>query len=184
MNGRVTTEIGDNWSVFFFECPAHLINGVLVDLFQFLKRIQKAEIPHFMVREFKITRSFGISLRILRSPDNAEIVDAKLAELFKKKKLQYQANPEGSRHAWIRKGARSAHWDRNRCEALHQLSNFAVLLAKSNIFSTQDRCYFAHYAVNMFGLQEATIHNSNQVCYLDVITGQALSFHTQQLPSV
>jgi len=184
LNGGVATEIGDNWSVFFFECPAHSINEVLVDLFQFLKGIKKAEIPHFMVREFAITRSFGLSLRVLRNPDDAEIVDAKLVKFFEKKKLQCQENPEGNRHAWIRRGAKSAHWDRNRCEALHQLSNFTVLLAKSNAFSTRDRCHFAHYAVNMFGLQEATIPNSNQVYYLDIIRGQALSFHTQQLPSV
>jgi hypothetical protein len=181
LTNEIATEIGDNWSVFFFECPANSINEVLVDLFRYIRKIKEARIPHFMIREFAITQHFGISLRVLRSQDNADIVEGKLTEFFEQQGLRYQSNPEDNRHAWIRKGGTNARWNRKRCEALHQLSNLVVFLAKNDFFSANDRCHMAHYTINMLGLQEATVPNSNQVSLLDIISGQALSFQTYQL---
>lgn len=40
MSGKVATEIGDNWSVFFFECPTKILERVLVDLFQYVQKIE------------------------------------------------------------------------------------------------------------------------------------------------
>jgi len=154
---------------------------VLVRLFHYVQKIKEARIPHFMLREFVITQRFGISFRVLRDQDDAKIVDSKLVKFFEKEKLQYQKDPEGNRHAWIRKRATNTRWNRKRCDALHQLSNFVVSLAKSNIFSANDRCHIAHYIVNMLGLQEATMLGSNQVSFLDIISGEMYTFHTHQL---
>jgi len=181
LNGNLATETGDNWSVFFFECPANEVHRILVDLFRYTRGIKEAKIPHFMMREFAITKRFGISLRVLRNPDDAEAVDSKLVEFFEKESLNYQRDPRGNRHAWIRKGSTNAYWNNKRCVALHQLSDFIVSLAKSNLFSVKDRCHFAHYTINMIGLQEATVTGSNQVSLLDIISGQAPSFQTAQL---
>lgn len=178
---KVATEMGDNWSVFFFECSTDIISRVLVNLFQYVRKIKEARIPHFMMREFTITQRFGISLRVLRNPDDAKIVDEKLVEFFEKEGLQYQKDPEGNRHAWLQKGTSNVHWNKKRCEALHRLSSFVAFLAKNNISSAKDRCYMTHYIINMLGLQEATVTSSNQVMFLDIISGQALSFQTQQL---
>ena len=181
MTKRVATEIGDNWSVFFFESPTNMLRKVLVDLFHHIEKIEEARIPHFINREFAITQRVGISLRVLRDKDDAKIVDSKLAEFFEKEKLEYQKEPEGNRHAWIPKGKTNSKWNRKRCEALHQLSNLVVSLAQNDIFSTDDRCHFAHYAVNMLVLQEATLPDSNQVFFLDIINNKALSFRTLKL---
>jgi len=183
LTNEIATEIGDNWSVFFFECPTNAINGVVVDLFRYIRKIKEARIPHFMVREFAITQRFGISLRVLRNQDDADIVEGKLTEFFEQHGLRYQSNPEGNRHAWIRKGGTNTRWNRKRCEALHRLSNLVVFLAKNDIFSAYDRCHMAHYTINMLGLQEATVTGSNQVSLLDIISGQVRSFQTQHLRS-
>lgn len=181
MTNEATTEIGDNWSVFFFEAPTNVLKRVLVALFKYVQKIEEARIPHFIIREFTVTQRVGISLRVLRHQVDAKIVDDKLTRFFEKEKLQYQKDPEGNRHAWLRKGTTKSHWNRKRCESLHQLSNFVVFLAESNIFGANDRCHMAHYIINMLTLQEATVPGSNQVSFWDIISGKVLSFLTQQL---
>lgn len=181
MTNKIATEIGDNWTVFFFESPTGTLRRILVDLFQYVQKIEEAKIPHFMIREFAINQRVGISFRVLRNKDDAKMVDGKLAEFFGKEKLQYQREPQGNRHGWIRKGTTNLHWNRKRCEAIHQLSNFVVFLAQKNIFGSSDRCHMAHYAINMLVLQEAIVLGSSQVSFLDIINGDARSFHTQQL---
>lgn len=181
MTNEIATEIGDNWSVFFFECPTNMLRRVLIDLFQHVRKIDEARIPHFMVRECAFTQSVGISFRVLRNKSNEKIVDSKLAKFFEKEKLQYQKDPEGNRHAWLGKGTTNPKWNRKRCEALHQLSCLVVFLAQNDIYSANDRCHFAHYAVNMLALQEATVLGSNQVMFLDIISGELLQFQTRQL---
>lgn len=183
MTNKVASEIGDNWSVFFFECPINRLRRVLVDLFKYIEKIEEAKIPHFINREFAVTQRVGISLRVLRDQDDAKIVDSKLVEFFEKEKLEYQKNPKGNRHAWIPKGTTNSKWNRKRCEALHQLSNLVVFLTKNSIFDASDRCHMAHYAVNMLVLQEATVLGSNQVMFLDIISGELRQFQTQQLRS-
>lgn len=181
MTNEIATENGDNWSVFFFECPTNRVRKVLVDLFLHIQKIEEARIPHFMNRQFAVTQHVGISLRVLRNQDDAKSVDGKLAKFFEEEKLQYQKDPRGNRHAWLRKGETNSKWNRKRCEALHQLSNLVVFLAQNDIFNTNDRCHFAHYAVNVLVLQEATVPGSNQVFFWGIISGEALPFHTEQL---
>lgn len=181
MTNKIATEIGDNWSVFFFESSTKMLKRVLVDLLQYVQKIEKAKIPHFIIREFTIARYVGISFRVLRNKDDAKFVDSKLAKFFEREKLHYQKDPKGNRHAWLRKGTTNSHWNRKRCEALHQLSNFVVFLAQNDIFGANDRCHMAHYTVNMLVLQEATVLGSNQVSFWDILSGEARWFHTQQL---
>jgi hypothetical protein len=154
---EIETEVGDNWSVFFFEVSCATFKTVLFGLFQYLREIEAAHMPHFMIRECTFTQHLGISLRVLRDHDNMKIVDDRLAEFFERKKLPYDRDPKGNRHAWLEKRTRNEKWNKERCEILHQLSKLAVSLAKDDIFGASDRCHIAHYLVNMLGLQEATL---------------------------
>lgn len=181
LNDEVATEVGDNWSVFFFECPVSRLKRVLVDLFHYIRDIKEVRIPHFLIREYVPTKHVGVSVRLLRQQGVAKDLDDKLAEFFDKQKIQYQRKPEGNRHAWLRKGETDPRWNRKRCEAIHQLSNFAVFLAVNDLFDTDDRCHNSHYLINMLALQEATVPQSNQVMLLDIIEGKALAFNTFQL---
>lgn len=181
MSDQVTTENGNNWTVVFFECSTDALGQVLVDLFQYIGKIEKAKIPHFMLREF-IGKHVGISLRVLRHPNYAKIVDSEIARFMKNKSLSYKINPEGNRHAWIRKDQRRPKWNRKRCEALNQLSRFVVSLVPNSVFSASDKCHMAHYLINMFALQEATVPGSDQVYFLDLVSGRAYSFKTFRLP--
>lgn len=181
MPDQIATESGDNWTVLFFECPTETLQKVLVDLFKYVGKIEGAKIPHFTIREFVVSRRVGISFRVLRNQTSAEIVDSELVKFFEKENLQYQIEPKDNRHAWIRKGTTDLHWNRKRCEALHQLSEIVVFLAQNSLFDTNDKCHMAHYLVNMLALQEATVPRSDQVYFLDIISGNALSFKTQHL---
>lgn len=177
MTNRVATEIGDNWAVFFFIVPAKMLKRILIELFEYVREIEEVEIPHFMMREYIVTQHVGISFRLLRNQEYAEIVDSKLIKFFESKNMNYQSNPKGNRHAW----KPDSKTNRAFCEALHQLSNLVVFLAQNNMFGTDERCHMAHYTVNMLALHEATISCSNQVYFWDILNGRALSFKTAPL---
>ena len=176
-----TTERGDNWSVFFFECPVGRIQQVLVDLSEQLRSVEEGRIPHFILREYAAGQHIGISLRVLREKEHAKEVDDKLAGFFEEQALYYERDPKGNRHGWIAVGTTSSHWDNKRCESLHLLSKLMFFLAKNDIFDASYRCHMAHYAVNLLILQEATLPSSNAVSFFDLITKKALSFKTHQL---
>ena len=184
MTRDIATEIGDNWSVFFFQTSRVAAKRVIVDLFRYVQKIKEASLPHFMIREFVATRSIGVSLRVLRSKGNAKLVDGKLVRFFDRNDLHYKKEPEGNRHAWLAKGTRNANWNRQRCEFLHQLSSLVVFLAENDIFEARDKCLSAHYFVNMLGLQEATVSGTNQVHFFDTVSGEAYRFQTLQLPNI
>ena len=181
MKEKIPTEVGDNWVTFFFECSPSDFKRILIDLFSLIKKITDAEIPHFLIREYVPTRHLGISLRILRKQTKSKEIDDKLCKFFEKHNIQYQKEPEANRHAWLRKGQVDSYWSRKRCEAIHKLSDFAVFMAKNDLFDTDSKCLNAHYLVNMLALQEATVPQSNQVCFLDIVAGKALTFQTFQL---
>lgn len=98
MGNELSTETGDNWSTFFFECPASDFKRILTDLFSFLEATQEAQIPHFLVREYALTQKLGISLRILRKPTESTMVETKICTFFEKNNLKYETEPEGNRH--------------------------------------------------------------------------------------
>jgi hypothetical protein len=177
MTNGIKTEVGDNWSVFYFECQRNRFESWLIDLFRHISTIKEAKLPHFMIREFS-PHIAGVSLRVLRDQKVAETVDTKLTAFFKTADLRYQKDPEGNHHAWIRKGETDSKWNKSRCEALSQLSRFAVFLAENNMFDTDSRCHNAHYLVNMLALREATKAKSNQVFFVDAINGMAIAFET------
>lgn len=175
------TENGDNWSVFFFECPTERLKKVLVDLFRYVGEVKEAKIPHFLVREYFLAKHLGISLRVLRKASDAKKLDDKLVDFFEKQKLRYDREPKGNRHAWIREGKINPDLHKGKCEALHKLSNFVAFLAQNDIFDAHHKCHNVHYLVNMLALQEATTLGSNQMSYYDLIEGKALRFQTLQL---
>jgi len=181
---NIATEVGDNWSVFFFETSSVGAKRVIVDLFHYVQEIKGASLPHFMIRECMATRKLGVSLRVLRSKGNAKTVDGKLAKFFDQKGLHCEREPKGNRHAWLAKGTRNAIWNKRRCDFLYRLSSLVVFLAENEIFEARDKCLSAHYFVNMLGLQEATVSGSNQVYFLDTVSGEAYRFQTWQLPNI
>ena len=183
MVAEIATEVGDNWSVFFFVSPVDKLKRLLGELFQYIDNFEEAKIPHFMCREFCVAQNVGLSLRVLRSRDDASFVDSRLAAFSEEKEVQHEKEPQGNRHAWLRKGETDENWDAKRCEALHRLSMFVVFLAENDLFDSDSRCHNAHYLINMLSLQEATVPNSNQVSLWDVTNGNAATFQTQELPS-
>jgi hypothetical protein len=181
LNEDITTELKDNWATFFFECPTLDFKRILTDLFSLLDDTTEAQIPHFLIREYSLTKKIGVSLRILREPNKSTEVENALCTFFEKNKLKYQNEPEGNRHAWLRRGQIDKSWNKKRCEAIHQLSKFVVFMANNDLFDTSSRCLNAHYLINMLALQEATVPQSNQVLFLDIIEGKAPGFHTLPL---
>lgn len=175
------TEKGDNWSVFFFECPTERLKQVLIDLFKYLNEVRQAKIPHFLIRVYFPSKYLGISLRVLRKVSDAKKLDGKLVEFFENQKLRYDREPKGNYHAWIREGEIDPNWNKGKCEALHKLSNFVAFLAQNDIFDAHHKCHNAHYLVNMLALQEATVLGSNQMGYFDIIERKTSRFKTLQL---
>lgn len=80
---EVATEVGDNWSVFYFEYPKDRLELWLVDLFHHISKIEEVKFPHFTIREFS-PQFIGISLRILRDQNVAENVDSRLVTFLKR----------------------------------------------------------------------------------------------------
>ena len=68
----IETEIGENWSIYAFECPTSRLDVVLQPLWNILIQLNKlANIPHDTIRATNPQiKSAIISLRVLRNQCN------------------------------------------------------------------------------------------------------------------
>jgi len=64
----------------------------------------------------------------------------------------------------------------NVAKPFHQLSNLVLFLAQNDIFSANDRFHMARYTVETLVLQEPSVPDSNQISFLDLISGGILLF--------
>lgn len=179
---ELATENGDNWTVAVLECTVNKLRPVLNGLFDKVDALPGIEIPHFSWRG-----PMGIiSFRVLRDPKISDSVANGISDWLRQHGVDFVIDPTidqklGGSHKWIRHGEKNPHWNRNRCEFLSQLSRLVVSAAKSGLFEACDRAEFAHMAVNMLFLQEATVLGSNRAYYLDVLTGQTCGWYKTSL---
>jgi hypothetical protein len=119
-----------------------------------------------------------ISFRVLRDPNMSDSVANGISDWLQQQGVGFAIDPTieqrlGRSHKWIRHGEKCAHWNRNRCQLLSQLSRVVVSAAKLGIFEGDDRAELAHVAVNMLFLQEATVPASNAVYYRDGLSSRS-----------
>jgi len=175
MSTNLATQDPENWTVIVFMCPAESWQRVLIEMFSHLRRINEAQLPHFLIRSFDQGR-YVVSLRILREPSAAHIVEGSLNKFLVERNLEIiGANRTDRLSGWISEW--NDHWNRPRCEALNHLSEVVVLLAENELFHPEDRRDMAHYYTIMLGLYEVGRSQDNRGRtnggYIDLFTRNA-----------
>lgn len=116
---------------------------------------------------------------MLRSPEDEAHVADELATCIKDLGVaSYKIDPPDDDvdfqgcHGWIRKGETDAHWTRERCRVLNQLSALAVNTYEEGVFDPDSRFEWAHLAINAFAVNEAV--NVGQAYLYDALTGRSM----------
>jgi len=146
------TKKGNNWTEVIFKCPRENWVQILRDFFSHVETQRECLIPHYMIRRFEqASDSLFIELRVLRKQEHEEIVKSKVIESIKDH--NFQIDPEEGDsfypyHQWIKKGATSQKWTRERCLILSKTSKFVLEIINSNT-TKEDKEEWTHLFSNM-----------------------------------
>ena len=161
MSKRLDVSNGDNWTVLSFWCSPNIFDKVLIDFFDSFSEDPIFKLPHYTVRGKKAARDIIVSLRVLRNPEESEIVESRLKSIIQKHSLNnsYQINEiDPGIHKWIHHGEVNDSWNEDQCRVLNELSNLCISLMKKDLFHLSDmncaREHSVHLLLNMMGLSE------------------------------
>ena len=173
------TTLGDNWTVAAYTVEPDRWMEVTAGLFNRLKGLAEAKLPHYTVKAWHPHIFTITSLRVLRRPEDEPKVVSELTTHMKALGVaSHKIDPSDDDvdfrgcHDWIRKGETDAHWTRGRCRVLNQLSALAVEAYEEGVFDPDSRFEWAHLAVNAFAVNEAV--NLGQAYLYDVLTGLSM----------
>jgi hypothetical protein len=128
-----------------------------------LNKLTGAYIPNYTVREHKPKKKLRLSFRVLVAPTRRKSVIRALLRLASKLDVGMKIPGPPEYAAWIKADERSEHWNRERCEILHQISMAAMACLKEGVpgpsLASWDllRRNYAHLFVNMLALREGFI---------------------------
>ena len=149
------TEEGNNWTVVVFKCPRTNWVEILRGFFSHIEPHKECLIPHYTIRAFEgASDSLILSLRVLRRKEDEELVKSKMTEFIKG--YEYQIDPTEkdsfyNYHNWIKKGATSRKWTRERCLILSKISKFVLEIINSET-TKEDKEEWTHLLSNTMAM--------------------------------